>query len=530
MNMPGNQHPTSHLIQQLVGYDSAFWAAVHTRLQQQVDTAAKPLDPSAVDKAIRDALPALDAAERESLALELGDRKHASNPSVDRARHAVVRLRSRLEAIASEKGRLRRDDRLTIDRATLTCRRLDLVKGILAGPDADSDLAHQLVAAAVQATSEERLARSSAFWWWLGLFATSSLALLACAAWLVMTNAPIFNGSLGKGADRIVTILGFLVGVATFTLGIKYTIEVYRGPGRRDGAELSDSAISWRIATIAVLGALLWVVGTMISLPVSDHALRAGDNPSGSGASEVCLARMRDVGATNLTLDGSPVGPVTPRAEPVDAPAVTTQLTGGEAIELSFGPYRQATRLGMTSYSVSEGDQGVVLSGHFDALPLGTASGSGFYARALVVGHRQDGNVVRVFVCADPSMFVGNPTGKLTTVVSYNGADATIAPATMAVTLQARYLWGIVPLVWLVSVFSIWLVLEQWPRTFRSLWLTLIAVIAPTAIVFGNVLSNDGWTGKWRPLVTLLVALYSTAVAAAATVKAGTRPREGAPG
>ena len=126
-----------------------------------------------------------------------------------------------------------------------------------------------------------------------------------------------------------------------------------------------------------------------------------------------------------------------------------------------------------------------------------------------------------VDVCVDLREQPRTPNGTHTAQLIYVGDAANIPPVPVDVSIQARYLWGLVPGIWVLAALAMWVAFDKWPGGPKRQVTSFIGVAAPIASVLSvQGLRSPGWGGL-TAVVGLLAAMYVAGQTAAGVIKQG---------
>ncbi len=212
--------------------------------------------------------------------------------------------------------------------------------------------------------------------------------------------------------------------------------------------------------------------------------------------------------------------PATRTADPAQASPNAASLASTSTGSIQFGPWRGEGHAQVTLLAAAGTPAPAIEPAGFTM----TALTSDDYLLPAQIGITATNVADRVLVdvCVDLAGLPRYPSGTYTAELLYHGADAQISPVPIEVTIQARYLWALLPALWILPVLAMWLVFDMWPVGVRRQLASFLAVAGPSAALFSTQgLARPGWGGGPVSIVGLLAAMYAAAVGAAELVKHG---------
>jgi hypothetical protein len=205
----------------------------------------------------------------------------------------------------------------------------------------------------------------------------------------------------------------------------------------------------------------------------------------------------------------------------VETPAGdATALTPEGSIVVHFGPWRDERSSEVALLLPADTRAPTVEAGDF-ALTALRSGDEVLSAEAASVGVNRLRDRILVDVCVDLRDQAHPPSGTFTGQLIYVGDAANIPPVPVEVSVQARYLWGLVPGIWVLAALAMWVAFDEWPRGPKGQFTSFIGVAGPVAGVLSvQGLRNPGWGGL-TAVVGLIAAMYVAGQAAAMVIKQG---------
>lgn len=224
---------------------------------------------------------------------------------------------------------------------------------------------------------------------------------------------------------------------------------------------------------------------------------------------------------------GVPPASVQSRCEPledsgrVETPAGdATALSPEGSIVVHFGPWRDERSSEVALLLPADVRAPTVEAGDF-ALTSLRGGDEVLSAETASIGVYQLRDRILVDVCVDLRDQAHTASGTYTGELIYVGDAANVPPVPVEVSVQARYLWALVPGIWVLAALTMWIAFDEWPKGQKRQFTSFIGVAGPVAGVLSvQGLRNPGWGGL-TAVVGLIGAMYVAGQAAALVIKQG---------